>query len=84
MLSRSTKSTDHGGFPAEKNTRHVPLWAQRSSSEVNLAKRHSLELAMRLGGRGGRGPESKLNGEDPALWDKYKKKHGKQDLKKAP
>ena len=27
---------------------HVPLWAQRSSAEVTLAKRQSLELAMRL------------------------------------
>eukprot|EP00435_Cladocopium_sp_Y103_P060993 s369_g22.t1 len=31
---------------------HVPLWAQRSTAEVNLAKRQSLELAMRLVGRG--------------------------------
>lgn len=33
--------------------RHVPLWAQRSTSEVNVAKRHSLELSMRLADRKG-------------------------------
>lgn len=38
---------------ADRLLAHVPLWAQRSSSEVNLAKRQSLELAMRLGDRRG-------------------------------
>ncbi|CAK9111936.1 unnamed protein product, partial [Durusdinium trenchii] len=31
-----------------KGKRHVPLWAQRSSSEITLAKRLRLELAIRL------------------------------------
>ncbi|CAK9111797.1 unnamed protein product, partial [Durusdinium trenchii] len=33
---------------AEPLLQHVPLWAQRSSSEITLAKRLRLELAIRL------------------------------------